>query len=190
MVVNRRNIEALAQSVVELSKHRVIWRELTNKDYKTVRESTFKDYEDFFTLTVDAHFLAFCIKTSALYDKSPDVISIPNELEDIQDEALKKTLKEELRNKNEFISRVKKVRHKVFAHRDLVLDPSELFKEARIRPDQMKSFTNFAQLQVGRLLEYFGGDTCNEFVQNCEIFEENAREDTARMIALLVGKTN
>jgi AbiU2 len=175
----------LGQSVVELSRHYAIWFELVDAEKKAARETVIRDHEDFYASTALAHFIAFCATTYQIYDKRSDVKSILGAVADVNDPDLKRELEVQIQSNWAIIEKIRKLRNKVFGHRDRVLSPDKVFADAQITPEQMGQIIGYAQDQVGKLLEYHGKDTYENFKVEALRRESSAREDAARIFEVL-----
>jgi hypothetical protein len=182
-------VKELGDSVIDLTRCFTIWFEIVNAEKKAERESMVNDHADFFISTTESLLTSFCIITYRLYDKRNDVSSICKVLKLMEkvNPNLKSELEIEINSHSEVIEKIRRLRHKVFAHRDLAVSPVLIFKAVQLSPDQMKNLVALSQNIVGQLLELTGFDTCDNFISESKLREESSRDDITRIFKSLIN---
>ncbi len=114
----------------------------------------------FFKYDSESNFRTFVIGIYALYDSRSDTSSIIN---------INRNFSLELSNSNEIFNKIKKLRHKLFAHRDKFVPYDNVFRDVRITANEIKSIIDFAYCDLKKLSE---NANCEGPVRSTMVSEE------------------
>ena len=133
-------LEDLVVSATGVKAHFDVWWAQVS-EAKPKYASAMNKHSDFFRASQDAHYTAFFIYLAHLFDKRPDVSSIPKYLELIKAETAPERFLQLESDYNALTARATplvKVRHKRVAHVDVKLSEKDIFAEINLTWDEIR----------------------------------------------------
>jgi hypothetical protein len=97
-------------------------------------------YSEFFRIDEEAHFRAMIVGIMTLFDsRMRDTIPLSKLISDVEEAGINaQSIKARLDALKEPVRGIKFLRHKLFAHRDHAMTLNQIYKEARLRPNDIK----------------------------------------------------
>lgn len=143
------NLEDLFKILFEAYSNYEIWWIHVNKDDRSKYFFTKLRYKDFFETVAYANITAMIIALYKLFDKNKKSLSLRKIIRDAQklkiiEEAGVNTLNRSVEKVDSIWSKVMILRSNLFAHRSDTLTVNEIYKKAKITPNQMKELMEVA----------------------------------------------
>ena len=164
-----------------------IWFYFEGKDTRPDILDTMNEFPEFFRFAPHAHFVAFVVTISALFEKRTDTINLPQLTKEMKSsQLLAASVSAEidalLATAAPIASKVAVLRNKAFAHRDAHITYADVFKMAAVTPDQLRDQTDVALKIANRLLIAQGLSE--------QFFNPLPREHAGSMLETLKQDTN
>jgi hypothetical protein len=181
--------ERLKEAAQLVSRSRIfldIWFYFESRDTRRAIIDTMNCFSQYFKFDAHAHFVAFIVHIAALFENRTDTINLPDLARELKQSNLISTqaaadVDALLGQADQLAPKVRILRNKLFAHRSAFLSYDEAFKEAAVKPMQMRDLTEMALKIVNYLLRSRGlGE---------HSFDTLAREDVEAMLKALKEKT-
>lgn len=123
------------------------WRMFSDPKILNDRRDALVDYGDFWALCEEAMRMSFIVFIATLYDTRADTLSLKGAVENQPD------LKSKFQEANAIAGRLKKIRHKVYAHRSVDTSVDDAFELASVSFDQLFELSQLTIEIVDCLLE-------------------------------------
>lgn len=171
-------INELRHSVSVAGLNYDIWWVYNSKDTRPRYLKTMNRYRLFFHTSIHAHFVATLVALYRLYEIRKDTYNIPS---------LLRTLKKERALDDQILSRLDQIyqrakplwvkvnilRNKAFGHRSLAHTVEEVFKEARVTPNELRQLVEITKKLLNEL--------SHAWDKSVHAFNLGARDDTIRL---------
>lgn len=157
-MTSEKILRDLLESVIAAKAHYQVWWVLIS-EARPKFVPTMNQFVDFFITTQDAHFNSMVIKLTHIFDNRNDSSSIRNYLNSDQ-AAFSASELETLRKKVDELALIAKglieVRHKFVAHKDKELNEKQVFENADITPDQIRTLIDSSANLIDDLRRHKG----------------------------------
>jgi hypothetical protein len=182
----KQQIEEVTESVVRLTQYHTIWWEIMRPDTAREFDDVRREYLDFLETVCHAFFQGFYIGAYQLLDQRSDSKHIHSLIEalSMNDQVLASKLKSQI-SAYSGASKVKLIRHKIFAHRDRFLSPNQVLATAPIQVKEMKGTLVFIQDIVAKVVAALSGDEKIEIMKKFSICEDSARDAAFQVLEAL-----
>jgi hypothetical protein len=159
-----------------------LWLYFEETDTRAKIFDTMCEYNEFFRFTPHAYFVTYVIGMAAMFDRRKDTISLTRLAKEMKmariiQGQIPKEVDALLAEAAPIVSKVEVLRHYAFAHRSATIDYNEAFKEAAVKPVQLRELTEIALKIANRLLIARG--------LKDEFFTPLPREDAEAMMKTL-----
>jgi len=153
----RTHVHELQNALIIAGLNYGIWWIYKNKETREkLVEPLTVYYPTFIATSLHAHFVAMIIAAYRLFETRRDTVNLPNLLKLIEKEG-KVGRGDILRFKAE-MDRIRQawlnisiIRNKLFAHRSNILDTKDVWKEASLTPNKLKSFIEDSKVLLNKI---------------------------------------
>jgi hypothetical protein len=150
-------LDRIGQHIVRARLFLDLWFYFEERDSRRKIIETMLDYNEFLRFTPHAYLVTYVIYMAGVFDKTRGTISLAHLAREMTaaghlkgpDAATVETLLVEAKP---IADKVVILRHKAFAHRSADISYDDVFKEAAVRPDQLRELTDIALKIANRLL--------------------------------------
>ena len=117
-----------------------IWWVYKGADTRPLYLKGMQTYSQFFRFDEEAHFRAMIVGLCTLFDKRKDTITLASLVEGAKTAGSDvAAINAKLAKLDDRVAKIKILRHKLFAHRNHATAYNDVFREAQLRPDDLKS---------------------------------------------------
>ena len=147
-----------------------IWWFYEGKETRPIIKSTWESYDQFCIFDGHANLIAYVVQITSVFDRNRRTMSLARIIEELESskeipaEALPE-LKSCLKEAEGICDRVKKLRHNLFAHRSASRAYSEVFKDARLTANELRTLSDISLRIANRLLAI--RDLPEQFFNEC-----------------------
>lgn len=150
-------LETAAQLVLRSRIFYDIWRFFEGEETRPGIIDTMRRYSEFFRFDPHAHFVAFIVHISALFEERNDTVNLPRLAQEMKDSGLISTQEAAkvdalLRQAAPLASKAMILRSNLFAHRSAALSYAEAFERAAVTANELRDLTDIGLNIVNRLL--------------------------------------
>ena len=179
-------LEVLIGQIIELTWSYAIWWELANKENRAPFSKAMEAYPNFFNAVFHSTQQGICVIVARLFDKDSRTLSLWNLVKRlaVSSPALAKQLDSKISLHDAAIEKCKKLRNKVYAHRDMSPRSEDLFKQVGVKPKDFKALVCVAQEIVATLVEGHGSNSNSAVLDRFQHCERDAVDETK----LIIGK--
>jgi len=183
MVIPSKTIREMVSEVIEFTRTYAVWRELMQPAKANVRGV----HQDFLLTVTNALVLSFCVGTYQLFDRDTRTKSLIGLIEDIRpsDSVLAQKLTARITADKSVIERVSRLRNNVYAHRNKLQHPQDVFGAVKLTPRMMKALVQLAQEVVASLAVAVGTDTKKDLETEFRRHENYVLSDTREVLDAL-----
>src|SRR3989338_1677601 len=153
-----RWLKELHQIVAMAELNYEVWWVYNSKETLSKYINIMNSYPDFFLTSNHAHFVAYVVELYKLYEKGKDNKNIPGLLELLKEE--KKMTNQDIKELENICQearplweKINVLRSETFAHRSRKLGIKEVFRKARISPNEIKQLINLSKEIFGKIVE-------------------------------------
>ena len=172
-------INELRHAVSVASLNYDVWWTLKNKENRDRYTRTMNRYAGFFTTGINAHFVALLIPLYRLYESKADTYNIPKLLDHLRYSGhLPPAVIAEIDGLRAQAAplweKVRILRNRAFGHRSRAHTTEELFKEAKVTPDNLKDLIAISKGLLNQI--------SHAWQRDIHAFNTNAAKDTIRLL--------
>lgn len=172
-------IDELRHAVSVASLNYDVWWAFKNRKNRELYTDIMNKYPTFFTTGINAHFVALLIPLYRLYENKADTYNIPKLLDYLRHNGNlpPDTIVELDGLKTQAMplwEKVKILRNRAFGHRSRSHTTEELFKEAKVTPDNLKELIAISRDLLNAFSRAWQNDT--------HAFNADATKDTERLL--------
>jgi len=182
-----QEIQDIVGQVTELTWNYAIWWEIVNKTNRERYKDVFEAYPNFFTAVFCSMQQSILVIVARLFDERHDVLSLANLVTNLvsTDPGLSKKLNSEIAQNQNLIQTCRKLRHKVYGHRDSTLTPKQVFVQFPIKPKEFKVLLRCTHQVAAALAEVHGANKGVAVLDNFEHCENDAATELRLIIQRL-----
>ena len=139
----QNSVQELQQAITASRLNYEIWWIYKEKENRKCYVDILNTYPLFFQTSLHAHFVAMIVSLYRLYETRKDTVNLPQLIkllktqDSIPNEKLER-IEFEIKKIKPLWVKVSVLRNKMFGHRSNVLDHGAIWKEAKVKPDQLK----------------------------------------------------
>lgn len=182
------SVREMIERAIGLARRFSVWRFVNSVDFKCY-ETVVNDHDDFFATTSHSLFESFTVITYQLFEdrKRKDTISIPSLINDLakSDPILSQHLRSLIDRHRPVLAKAFAIRCGVYAHRNKIQPPEEIFSAAELSIAEMETIMNVTKEIVASLAAATGVDAKEEIIEEIERRGEYSREDTRLIMEAL-----
>lgn len=166
-------INELRNTIMVASYNYEIWGVYKEKNSRKKYVDIMNEYSMFFQTSVHAHFVALLVALYRLYETRKDTVNIPELLKLLnENEGISKNLL--YREARQLCIKVSIIRNEVFAHSSNKYNVSEVFKKAKLNPNELKELIEKTKKLLNEITQKWN--------RNLHLFNIEATSDTISLL--------
>lgn len=175
----RKYINGISNTITSASLHFDVWWVYKEKDSRAKYVDVMNEYLNFFTTSLQAHFLSTIVELYKLFESRSDTVNFPRLIKLLRDNRILEP-KIQLRVEEERASlailwkKIAILRSELFAHTSIDLTYRQVFKKAGITPNNIKDLIERSKNLLNEISE--------GLEKNTYIFDIKATDDTIRVL--------
>ena len=175
----RKYIKGLANTITSASLHFDIWWVYKEKNSRAKYVDILNDYLSFFKTSLQAHFLSVVVELYKLFETRKETINFPRLIKllnenNLLDPEILRQIDMEKRTLRVLWKKIVILRSELFAHTNIDLSYSEVFKKAEITPNNIRDLIEGSKRFLNHISE--------GLEKNTYLFDLEAAEDTVRIL--------
>lgn len=174
-----QHIKELQNAITVAGLNYEIWWVYKEKESRARFVDTLNDYPLFFQTSLHAHFVAMIIALYRLFETRQDSVNVPQLVKMIKDQASVSEI--DIQNIEAEISQIKPLwvkvsilRNKLFGHKSNALDNEEIWKEAKVTPNEFRDLIDESKKILNHLTSLWD--------RSGHAFNLSSKKDTIKLL--------